>query len=916
LRTDTEQPDSRVADSALIAPLDSPTIESEIANDAPKRAPILPEGALFPRTSARVMRTLDFNEPQYEQQFTCSYNSLVSGQEYKTKDNWKPRTASLAGHLANLAQHLEGRKDGTCTIFADMLAGERSDVAVKSICAAVLDLDTGITFDGAVARVKKLGCCAVVHTTHSNGTTRTPIKRDTILKFLGEDAEITDESLRRFLREFKRWEESIVSTAEYDGTDQLNEPGKQGRKGIHVWVRHAPITKLRVMVPFKDAYVIANEGRTQAEAIAKWKKGLRAFADLLGYRGEMDASCVDPARLFFDPRHKKADTSYQSAVFGGPLFDWRTLKLPADEPKASKGTDTKERREASRWYQKNKDRFELASMVRDHAPEKVRSDHGGKIECQCPFDELHSNAGSPEDTGCYIVDASSATNGRCVIGCQHGSHCRSLSAPDFIAKMREDKWVPDEAWGDDQYIGEHSDGPNQESDAQQQGEKETYDFYDEKTLVDYIDSICRIVALGAKRRFAFLGGISNYEPQFLSKEDATIELAQYRFHWETEAGNQMCAAFPIWLKSQLRKPNFRAARFEPKLKLGDTGTGILNLWTGFAVTPKQGDWSLLKNHIWENICQMNEEYFWYLMAWMAQLAQEPWLKIGLAVVLRGEVGVGKTKLAEWLGNIIGDAHAMIADKSEQCTGKFNADLECKIFISAEEAFFAGDPQIQGPLKHLITGHKLRYEPKFRDAHMGRNYCRVMMTTNAKFAVQGLARERRYLILDVGRDHQKDKTYFAAIDEQMKNGGAEAMLYDLLNFDYSWCDFQNPPETEALKDIIRRSMGYDEKWLCDVLSEGRFKFKAAANRDDEGWDKEVSKEAIVASYNDHVPSHKNVPAGTQEVQLFLRERIGDLIATKPMVRGKRVPSWKLPSLKDARATYTKVKGIVFDDDAED
>ena len=43
-------------------------------------------------------------------------------------------------------------------------------------------------------------------------------------------------------------------------------------------------------------------------------------------------------------------------------------------------------------------------------------------------------------------------------------------------------------------------------------------------------------------------------------------------------------------------------------------------------------------------------------------------------------------------------------------------------------------------------------------------------------------DRRWAIFDIGEDHMQDHAYFAAIDKEMNNGGREALLHYLLNFD--------------------------------------------------------------------------------------------------------------------------------------
>src|SRR5437660_6859158 len=62
---------------------------------------------------------------------------------------------------------------------------------------------------------------------------------------------------------------------------------------------------------------------------------------------------------------------------------------------------------------------------------------------------------------------------------------------------------------------------------------------------------------------------------------------------------------------------------------------MINLWRGFGITPKQGDWSLLHSHILHEICSSRQELFDYLIKWMAHAVQHPDKPGGVAVAFLG-----------------------------------------------------------------------------------------------------------------------------------------------------------------------------------------------------------------------------------------------------------------------------------------
>src|SRR5262245_749582 len=80
-------------------------------------------------------------------------------------------------------------------------------------------------------------------------------------------------------------------------------------------------------------------------------------------------------------------------------------------------------------------------------------------------------------------------------------------------------------------------------------------------------------------------------------------------------------------------------------------------------------------------------------------------------------------------------------------------------------------------------------------------------------------ERRFGVLDAGERHMKDHPYFAAIDEEMNNGGREALLHHFLNFGLSGINLREIPKTSALLDQKVASFSIEQDWWYDVLHRG-------------------------------------------------------------------------------------------------
>jgi hypothetical protein len=263
----------------------------------------------------------------------------------------------------------------------------------------------------------------------------------------------------------------------------------------------------------------------------------------------------------------------------------------------------------------------------------------------------------------------------------------------------------------------------------------------------------------------------------------------------------------------------RGVVFEPGGPL-EIPKDLLNLWRGFGIEPKRGDWSLLRNHILNVVCSGHKELFDYLIKWMAYAVQHPNEPIGVAVAFRGAQGAGKGIVARTFGKFFGKHFAHIAN-GDQLTGRFNASLGTSCAVFLDEALWAGDKKGEGVLKALITEPKLQLEAKFRDPIMVDNRLRIIVASNNDWIAPVGMGDRRWFILDVantyaGTEHQK---YWAALYAEIDTGGAAAIFHDLLAMDLRGFDVRAVPHTAAKAQQQAHSLAGTEAWLYHVLQEG-------------------------------------------------------------------------------------------------
>jgi hypothetical protein len=263
----------------------------------------------------------------------------------------------------------------------------------------------------------------------------------------------------------------------------------------------------------------------------------------------------------------------------------------------------------------------------------------------------------------------------------------------------------------------------------------------------------------------------------------------------------------------------RGVVFEPGGQL-ETPNDMINMWRGFGIEPKPGDWSLLRNHILNVVCSGQREHYDYLIKWMAYAVKHPNEPIGVAVAFRGAQGAGKGIVARTFGKFFGKHFAHIAN-GDQLTGRFNASLATSCAVFLDEALWAGDKKGEGVLKALITEPKLQLEAKFRDPIMVDNRLRIIVASNNDWIAPVGMGDRRWFILDVantyaGTEHQK---YWAALYAEIDTGGAAAMFHDLLAMDLRGFDVRAVPHTSAKAQQQAHSLAGTEAWLYHVLQEG-------------------------------------------------------------------------------------------------
>jgi hypothetical protein len=312
----------------------------------------------------------------------------------------------------------------------------------------------------------------------------------------------------------------------------------------------------------------------------------------------------------------------------------------------------------------------------------------------------------------------------------------------------------------------------------------------------------------------------------------------------TEEG-KFVAMSGVWLRDPGRR-QFRGVVFDPVSAPGESDYNYYNLWRGWTVEPDPGgDCSLFLDHVKTNLAAGNEEHARYIMAWAAQMVQEPASKPGISLVLRGGMGTGKTIFGQVLGRLMGP-HYVLVDDPHYVTGNFNSHMAACLLLQADEGFWAGDPGAAGRLKGLVTSTHQMIEPKGKDAVQMANHVRLLVTSNSEWVVPAGPDERRFAVFDVGDASAQNREYFGDMLRQMEqDGGYGRLLHELLEFDLSSVDLNRLPETDALVDQKIASLSPVDKWWYECLRRGWIRpFSEATEME---WPSYIPTGVVYASY---------------------------------------------------------------------
>ena len=223
---------------------------------------------------------------------------------------------------------------------------------------------------------------------------------------------------------------------------------------------------------------------------------------------------------------------------------------------------------------------------------------------------------------------------------------------------------------------------------------------------------------------------------------------------------------------------------------------VYNSFTGFngekyEVIKDDIEKSAMWFHIKTVVCGGDDLRFDYFMKWMANILQNPLQKANTALILKGNQGVGKDTLINFIQKIIGNDYAERFDKPDLIFGKFNGSIENKILCVLNESSGKDNFVITENIKDAITRNTTNIHNKGLKPYTVKDACSFIFLTNNDNPIQIPADDRRFFCLEVADTYANNREYFNPLYEEIKTGEYIKAFYNYFkNLDISKYDFIN------------------------------------------------------------------------------------------------------------------------------
>ena len=271
-----------------------------------------------------------------------------------------------------------------------------------------------------------------------------------------------------------------------------------------------------------------------------------------------------------------------------------------------------------------------------------------------------------------------------------------------------------------------------------------------------------------------------------------------------------------FVKLWLRDPEIRTyERFDflpPPLKCP---SNVMNTWRGFdaeSIQEPSGSAEMFVNHV---KTLFGPENSGYVFKWLANIVQKPGRKSGVALVIVGGQGTGKSTIFEDVMRLVmGPTYfGQTTNPENDLFGRFGHLKNSKVLVVIDD-FNIGSIKLNAdPFKSYITGGTVPFESKGKMTIELLNCANYVLTTNKHDPVKLDDDDRRYAVLEVSKAFKVNRAYFDDFHKSYLADPANirAIYEFLMAVDISETNFQaERPITDLYMEI--KSLSIDKELI--------------------------------------------------------------------------------------------------------
>ena len=282
-----------------------------------------------------------------------------------------------------------------------------------------------------------------------------------------------------------------------------------------------------------------------------------------------------------------------------------------------------------------------------------------------------------------------------------------------------------------------------------------------------------------------------------------------------------------WWCEWIERKEFRTIGFDPR---DNANSDLFNLWNGFNISKDIADSydekeaQPILDHIKSIWCKNDDNAYEYVLNYLSHIIQKPNVKTGVLLALKSKQGSGKGIILDKIAQIIGDAHYAQNSNANFLFGDFNGQLEGKILINLDEAFWGGDKKLEGVIKNKITETRQTINKKNKENYIVDCYANYIITTNNEWFAGTTEDDRRHYCLECdnkysGISSKEKDVYFKPIYE----APCEAFAKVLYNRDISYFKPRQFKKTDILQKQVEMNWNSPKVFWNKVMRDGGFSY---------------------------------------------------------------------------------------------